>query len=549
MVTATSGNAPGNASTSFISVGTNCPSGPGLITPILSSTCLISPQYVQLPGQATPGPANVLGYYLFNNRRNQVTQEFRVSTIDPSSRLQFVAGAYIEHEHNHVNVGSNWNENLVTTQIRGITEAYTAGGVYPAPTLQTPGNLPVDVSTRNIDILEDEQSVFANATFAVTSKFKIEAGVRYSSYTQTFHQQYGGSVAGVPSGPGVAFHGASSTGQTVVVNGITYPFETNPNSLTAFPLNYAGCPSTVAQGAANPGTYAVAGCPYQYSAVVLHEHPITPKFGASYQLTAGDLLYVTYAEGQRPGGISPPSPPVQCAQDLANLGLSATPPTYQHDTVKSTEVGGKFRLFNGAAQVNASAFHIDWQNVQFVVNEPLCAFSFIANAATATSDGGEIQATARYRGFTVNGNVGYDNARYTATVKNLAGTVLANKGDNLGVPDWTANIGVQYDTRLFDMASYARMDYLYTGKYMRATSAGTSSFQATVTPNFINGNETHIMNARVGTYYKDLEIAFYVKNLFNSQEWVNKNQGTGNYFFTGQTVQPRIIGFQTNYRF
>ena len=134
-------------------------------------------------------------------------------------------------------------------------------------------------------------------------------------------------------------------------------------------------------------------------------------------------------------------------------------------------------------------------------------------------------------------------------VKTTSGTILANKGDNLGVPDWTANVGVQYDTRLLEMPAYARIDYLYTGKYLRATTAGTSSFQASVTPNTIHGNETHIMNARVGTYYKDLEVAFYVKNLFNSQEWTNLTQGTGSYFFNGQTVQPRLIGVQMNYRF
>ena len=59
--------------------------------------------------------------------------------------------------------------------------------------------------------------------------------------------------------------------------------------------------------------------------------------------------------------------------------------------MKSTEVGGKFRLFNGQAQINASAFHIDWDNVQFVVPLPLCAFSYIANAATASSDGAELR--------------------------------------------------------------------------------------------------------------------------------------------------------------
>jgi outer membrane receptor protein involved in Fe transport len=528
----------------------SCPSGSGSVAPILASTCVVSPQYLQLPaagGVALPGvasvagPADVFGYYLFNNRRNQVTQEFRVSTIDPSWKLQFVAGLYIEHEHNHVNVGSNWNENMVATQLRGVTEAYFAGGEYPVPTQETPGNNLVDVSTRNIDILEDEQSVFGEVNYNLTSKLKFTAGVRVTNYTQVFNQIYGGAVAGAPNG----FIGTSDTGAV----------ETNPTSLAPFPTNYAACAPNPATGAAHQAAYAAAGCPYQYTNATLHEHPVTPKVGASYQLTPSDLLYVTYAEGERPGGVNPPVPPVQCASDLANLGVTSSPLTYQHDTVKSTEAGGKFRLFDGQAQVNASAFHIEWDGVQFVVPLPLCAFSFIANAAQANSDGGEIQATGRIFGFTVNGNLGYDHAVYASSVlgpKNAvtgAQAVLANKGDNLGIPDWTGNIGVQYDTRVMEFPTYARMDYTYSGKYMRATSMGTSSFNAAVTPNYINGNETHIANARVGVYYNSLEVALYVKNIFNSDEWLNKTQGYGSYYFSGTTVQPRVIGFQTNYRF
>jgi outer membrane receptor protein involved in Fe transport len=537
------------------------PAGAPTILTAPGNTCTLGAQYLQLAaggqtmyvgqqGLQVPGPTNVFGYYLFNNRRNQVTQEFRIQTTDPSWKLQFVAGVFIEHEHNHINVGSNWNETLIAQQLRGVNEAYFAGGETGVPTLQTPGNNPVDVSTRNIDIKEDEQSLFGEINYNITDKLKVTAGVRVTNYVQVFGQQYGGAVAGAPAGTlngnSVAFIGTSDTGA----------IETNPNSVTPFPLNYAGCPPSVAAGGANTGQYALAGCPYQYSTGKLAEHPITPKVGASYQLTGSDLLYVTYAEGQRPGGINPPPPPTQCAQDLANLGGSA-PLTYQHDTVKSTEVGGKFRLFNGQAQINAAAFHIDWQNVQFVVPMIFCAFSFIANAASATSDGAEVQLTARAWGFTFNGNVGYDKAQYTANVLGPAPpagsgktpALLALKGDNLGVPDWTANAGLQYDTRIMDFPAYARMDYTYTGKYSRGTGVGTTSYNAPTSPNFINGNETHIMNARVGVYYKDLEIAFYVKNLFNSQEWINKGQGTGSYWFSGNTEQPRLIGFQTNYRF
>jgi outer membrane receptor protein involved in Fe transport len=549
-----------------------CPSGPGLVTPILNApgTCTINTPFLQFastpaaPGQPSPnptgapGPANIASNYWYNNGRNQVTQEFRVSTVDPSWKLQFVFGGFIEHELDTMTLCAPFGEAPFATLIRGANgEAYYNGTLTTA-LCQTPGAPMTDIASRTEEVTENEQSIFGEASYQLTRQFKITAGFRATNYTQDFWTRYGGPVGSAPAG----WVGSASTGLTTTNNGVTSPLETNPNSIAPFPNNYAACPlkpesvktQTQAIG------YASAGCPYTYTVGTLKENPVVPKFGLTYQITDSDMLYATYSEGQRPGGINPPASPILCAPSFALLGITGSPPTYQHDTVKSTEVGGKFRLFNGQAQVNVAAFHIDWENVQFVVQLPSCTgYSFVANSGKAASDGGELQFTGRAWGFTVNANIAYDNARFTETVYGPhapgqvppASALVANKGDNLGIPDWTANLGIQYDTRIMDYPVYARADYAYQGKYMRATSPGTASFTAApfVTPNYINGNETHIMNARVGVYYKNLEISGYVKNLFDSREWINLNQANGNYFFTGNTVQPRLIGMQLNYRF
>jgi outer membrane receptor protein involved in Fe transport len=567
--------------------GQQCPTGPGLITPILTAqnNCTLSPRFIPItaipggyntdgtPAAQIPGPPDAFGYYFYNNRRGQTTQEFRVSTTDPSWKLQFVAGVFIEHEHNHINVGSSWNEPQMTYQTLGIPEQWLQG-IGAAPVMQVPTNPALDVSTRNIDITENEQSAFGEINYNVTSKLKLTAGVRVVNYSQQYYQQYGGTVASAPAG----WYGTADDGSKPTVNAAngavtkaTTGVDTNPNSTGPFPVNYAACPQRLSDAGTTAAqlAYAQAGCPYQYTANNLKENPITPKFGISYQLTPGDMLYATYAEGYRPGGINPFVPPVMCAADLANLGLTQSPGVYQRDYVKSTEVGGKFRLFNGQAQINAAAFHIEWDNVQFVESLPTCAFSYIANAAKAASDGAEVSITGRSHGFTLNTNIAYDNARYTETAfgpKPASGipSILVNKGDSLGAPDWTFNMGLQYDTRIMEFPTYFRMDYTYTGRYQRQTScsglglygkcsvaygAAPNTANPSVVANYIDGNETHIMNARVGTYYKDLEIAGYVKNLFNSQEWINKAQGAGAYNFNGNKVMPRIVGVQLNYRF
>ena len=545
-----------------------CPSGLGLVTPnlVAANTCTVTTPYLQFsstpanPLEPSPnptgaiGPAGIVANYQYSNKRAQVTQEFRVSTTDASWKFQFVAGAFIEHEVDTMRLCAPFGEAPYATLIRGPNgEAYNNGALN-VPLCQTPGAELTDIAARDEEVSEDEQSIFGEASYKFTSKLKLTAGVRVTNYTQGFWTRYSGPISGGVPG----WTGSSSNGQTITVNGVTTPYETNPYSTTPFASNYGACPvkpeSVNTQALINQ--YAAAGCPYQYTVGTLHEHPITPKVGLSYQLTDADLLYVTYSEGQRPGGINPPASPILCASAFAALGITASPLTYQHDTVKSTEVGGKFRLFNGQAQINAAAFHIDWQGVQFVVPLPICTgFSFVANAGGAASDGAELQATGRLWGFTVNGNLAYDNARFTQSVygPHAPGTTptvtVANAGDNLGIPDWTANMGVQYDTRIADLPTYIRADYAYQGNYMRATSAGTSGFTAAVTPNYINGNETHIINLRAGVYYKTMEIALYAKNAGDSREWINLNQALGNYYFTGNTVAPRIVGMQMNYRF
>jgi iron complex outermembrane receptor protein len=479
-----------------------------------------APQYVQ-------GFPQNYGYYFFNDRHDSYTEELRATSIDPSSRLQYVAGFFFQKSYLRDTVGSNYNENLGSIAVRGVPEAYFLGET-PVPLMQVPGQAMVDVSTRNIATTETEFSGYINATYAlIPDKLKIQAGVRYTDYTQIFSQIYGGAVAGAPPG----FVGSSDTGA----------IETNPNSVAPFPTNYAACPTSNTK----------AGCPYQYTTSTLHEHPVTPMASIQYNLTPSDLLYFTYSQGFRPGGVNPPVPQAQCSIDLARLGLTSTPTTYTHDTVDSFEGGGKFRLLDGAAQLNMSAFRINWNNVQFVSTLPQCAFSYVANGASATSTGFEVQGTTRVGPFLLNGNVSYDNAVYAANVYAIPGNtnsaLVAAKGNNLGSPTWTANFGAEYDHPFLNYDGYLRLDYIYTGAYQRTTGVGTSSYFAGYTNQYINGNEVHTMNLRMGVYVKTTEIAFYIKNLNNSQEFLNENVGVGSPVTTGTTLQPRTFGAQINY--
>ena len=73
------------------------------------------------------------------------------------------------------------------------------------------------------------------------------------------------------------------------------------------------------------------------------EVPITPHAGLSYQATPDYLFYFSAAEGYRAGGINAPASLANCAVQLAQVGTTQTPLSYNSDKVWSYEVGGKLR--------------------------------------------------------------------------------------------------------------------------------------------------------------------------------------------------------------
>src|SRR3546814_7650464 len=71
--------------------------------------------------------------------------------------------------------------------------------------------------------------------------------------------------------------------------------------------------------------------------------------------------------------------------DLPTLGLAQVPSTYESDSVWSYEVGAKKASGDGRVNVQASAFLIDWNNIQQTVPLTRCGFAYTANLGKARS--------------------------------------------------------------------------------------------------------------------------------------------------------------------
>ncbi len=131
------------------------------------------------------------------------------------------------------------------------------------------------------------------------------------------------------------------------------------------------------------------------------EHPVTPKMGVSYHLTKDNLIYATAAKGFRVGGYNP-QVGLPCVGLLRSLGYNASagnptgrPGTFDSDTLWSYEVGTKNVLANGRSQISASAYYIDWKNIQQGVGLASCGFAFTSNLGKAVSQGFDVESSFR----------------------------------------------------------------------------------------------------------------------------------------------------------
>ena len=375
-----------------------------------------------------------------------------------------------------------------------------------------------EYATRYQNLKDKEDAFFGELNWYVTDTIKLTAGVRRSETSFHYYQ---------------AFYGA--------ING-SY----DPNAIA---------------GGVTDGTVT--------------QTPISPKFGAQWQFTPNDQVYVTVAKGYRAGGVNSPLSQGQCGPALAALGLTVdqVPKTYDSDSIWSYEAGTKLRLFDNRLAVNAALYKIDWTGLQISVgpNALGCGQQWIQNLGAAESKGGDLEAQFRvFQGFTVSVAANYNQAKYTENAfgptplpgSGLTATQFAVAGQTLGLQPYRVNLQAQYNWKLMEKwDSYVRADYTYTPHYTR-TVFGQSGYS----PDTSEFRSTELVNFRAGITYNALDLNLFVNNVLNSRDQTGQPSGgrTGCVAASGGactnftsytpvqdviTFRPREIGLQGTYKF
>lgn len=285
-----------------------------------------------------------------------------------------------------------------------------------------------------------------------------------------------------------------------------------------------------------------------------HEHPVTPKIGLSFKIDADNMVYATATKGYRIGGYNPRvgSP---CAGDPNFPGYHNL---YDSDSVWSYEVGAKDELIDHKLRLNTSLFYIDWKNIQQIIGLSSCGFGYTSNLGAARSQGLDLQADlAITRNLIAALAVGYNNAKYTQTVKSVptAAANLVTEGDHIVGWPWTVGASVQYNFQIMaEHDSYFRVDYQYQAKQSDRVPGNNPQNGGYQPWAVFSLPEVSQLSLRVGSHFGGLEASVFCNNITNAHP-ILASATSINFGIPGglvdhfvSTLRPRTFGITAAYR-
>lgn len=278
-----------------------------------------------------------------------------------------------------------------------------------------------------------------------------------------------------------------------------------------------------------------------------------PKIGINYQPDSDNLFYVSATKGDRIGGVNGvavlgPS----CQEALDALGVS-NGSAFKSDSLWSYEIGSKNVLADDRVTVAASAFYVDWSNVQYGLNVPQCASQLTTNLGAATSEGGQLQVDAVVApGLQASLAMGYTKATVSKTISLPTGKFAAINGDQLNpyaVPV-TVSGTLQYSRDLAgDYRGYVHLDDEYHGKNT-GPFAQDDPNSASYAQGFIPNPAYNQLNFHIGVTRGGWDVSAYALNLLNSHPILYNGAYESDVQPDGAayTIRPLTFGMTAEYR-
>ena len=313
---------------------------------------------------------------------NLFTQEIRLTSTDVGP-FQWIAGAYFSHQR----LVDSF-DNIFYGPLASLFGVPLVGPGY------------TDTGTSRGRIMSNEYALFGNASYEITSHWKVEAGFRYTiDQKNLVYSQLQTSLTGGPYGLVCG-----------VLQCITY---------------------------ANPH---------------FEEHVPTGDISLTYKIDDNQSAYVKFSRGYKAGGFN---------AYLNTFGFTGgSNYLFQPEYVNNYELGYKSSLWNGLLTFNGDIFYDDYSNKQEAVENIATVSLVVKNAAQATIYGAELEADLHpLDGLTLSATTGLLHTRYGQF--NDAGASNAcdcDTGNQLpSAPTFQGTIAAQYEHEIPGWDGWAGM--------------------------------------------------------------------------------------------
>ncbi len=299
------------------------------------------------------------------------------------------------------------------------------------------------------------------------------------------------------------------------------------------------------------------------------------KFNVSYDVQDVGLLYATYAEGYRNGGVNsvPLCTPEQIASTQQQLCALADEILIDPDTIDSYEVGFKGLMLDNTLSLNLAVYMIDWEDLQVAETTANGSLPIIGNGSAAESKGFEMSGR-----WVMNENwqfawtYAYTNAELTKDAPGLVGPFNAESGTRLpGHAENQGTFNVTYSTYVMeDIEVDINYGVVFSGDVYNIPGGDEDPlFDDMGNPGdrggeAIDSYDVHHLSAtftkdrwRVQAYIDNIWDEFYVTGTRTSKRFLqNERTGPGN-SINGFTLRsygnyvglPRNIGVRFSYSF
>ncbi len=240
------------------------------------------------------------------------------------------------------------------------------------------------------------------------------------------------------------------------------------------------------------------------------ESDFVPKVNVTYNFNDDKMVYATYSEGFRRGGVN--------SSKQGSFAAGGPLHEYSSDSIENWEVGFKTTSEDGRFRLNATFYHMIWDDIQIQVLDPSATFFSLGviNLAEAKIDG--VEASLSWipaDRWSISGMLGYNDARLAEAAVDTSLGVALPKGQRLPLmAKLKTNLTVEYalQRQMFGAEPFFLANWEYRGDSLNSLAGlgGTASLNATRTHPSL-----HAVNIRTGLRSGDWTATFFIDNLLN----------------------------------